>query len=252
MSSVVTTQPNKDRRRGAPRLSLQPDERWFYVGKTGSGKSHLARANLRVMAAKHWRIVIVESDGLWMGKSGRPPRSGAGTVDAPRLVKRFDKNLAVQWYVPSTPAYADPELRKLFEAIFACGDTVVYIDELYGLVNHNSFSDEFTNLWTKGRKHNIAGWGGAQRPSRIPEFVMSQAENWAVFRLPTPDDTKRVAEYTSSPAIRQTSLPLRFWWYYHAAGDLVMDEAQLMAPIPKDGWPGYEQVREGGRAHGHR
>lgn len=238
--TITTNQP----RGGAPRISLKPDERWFYVGKTGSGKSHLARANLRVMAAKRWRVVIIEPDGLWMGKKGKPPRSGPGTVDAPRRVTKFDKSLQVQWYVPQVPAYADENLKTFLAAIMAVGDTVVYFDELYALVDHSRFSTEFLTLWTQGRKHNIAAWAAAQRPSRIPEYVMSQAENWGVFRLPTPDDIKKVAEYTASPAIRAVNLPLRYWWYYHASGDYVMDAAQLMSPIPPDGWAGFEKQQE--------
>lgn len=242
MPSAVTTQPNN----GTPRISLKPDERWFYCGKTGSGKSHLAKANLRVMERARWRVVIIEPDGLWMGKSGRPPRNGPGTVDAPRRVSRFDPKLQVQWYVPAVPAYADENLRQFLADVMQAGDTVVYFDELYALVDHSRFSPEFLTLWTQGRKHNIAAWACAQRPSRIPEYVMSQAENWAIFRVPTPDDAKRVAEYTASPTLNDkehgaNKLPMRYWFYYHANTDYVMEHAQMMAPIPKDGWPGYEK-----------
>lgn len=212
-------------------IRLEPDERWFYVGKTKSGKSHLARANLRVMAAAGWPIVIIEPDGLWMGKDGRPERSGPGTVDRPRLVTKYNPKLAVQWYIPE-PGKADPGLLQICREVMKRGNCVIYFDELYGIVTANFAPDEFQILWTRGRKKNIAAWAAAQRPARIDERVMSQAENYAVFRMKTPDDRKKMAEYASSPQMRDIDLPLRYWWYYRDD----MDRAQLMAPIPKEGW----------------
>ena len=248
-----------------PRISLKPDQRWTYLGDTGSGKSHLARANLRVMEACRWRVVIIEPDGLWMGKSGRPATKGPGTVDCPRLVERFNPKLQVQWYVPSPPQLIahDEQLRAFLADIMQAGDTTVYFDEIRQLVDHNHQDSEFVTLWTQGRKHNIAAHAATQHPTRIPDALLSQAENWAAFRMSKPAHAKLAAEYMSSPLLapepvsRQqlarrrgeieqdrtalTQLPLRYFYYFHKGDDAVMDSAQLMAPIPKDGWIGYER-----------
>lgn len=262
LSSSTTTKQR------APRISLKPDERWFYLGDTGSGKSHLAKANLRVMERARWRVVIIEPDGMWLGKSGKPEKSGPGTVDKPRRVTRFNPRLQVQWFVPSPPAFVgeDEQLKQLLRDIFQAGDTVVYFDELSQLVDHAHQDAAFTVLWTQGRKHNIAAWASTQRPNRIPDAVMSQAENWAAFRVSKPQHAKLAAEYMSSPLLAPepvsraqllrrrgeqpsdrtalTTLPLRYWYYYHRGADGVMAHAQLMSPIPKGGWPGYEKQAE--------
>lgn len=252
----------------APRISLKPDERWFYVGVTGSGKSHLARANLRVMERARWRICIIEPDGMWCGKSGRPAgRNEAGTVDRPRLVDRFNPKLQVQWYVPRPPQFVseDEGLQRFLSDIMDAGDTVVYFDELSQLVDHAHQPPVFSTLWTQGRKHNIAAWASTQRPNRIPDAVMAQANNWGAFRVAKPDHAKLIAEYTASPLLAPepvtrsallrrrgepsdrtalNQLPMRYWYYYHANDDYVMDHAQLMSPVPGDGWPGYEKRQE--------
>jgi hypothetical protein len=247
-----------------PRISLKPDERWIYLGDTGTGKSHLARANLRVMEVARWRICIIEPDGMWLGKTGRPAKSGPGTVDCPRLVDRFNPKLQVQWFVPTPPVYIDQDerLRRFLLDIMAAGDTVVYFDEITQLVNQHHQDPAFTTLWTQGRKHNIAGWASTQYPTRIADQTLSQANNWAAFRVSKPAHAKLAAEYMASPLLAPESihrarllrqrgepadsaalnqLPVRYWYYFHKGEDGVMDHAQLMAPIPKGGWPGYER-----------
>jgi hypothetical protein len=264
VSLVATTQPNSSPQPGQPRITLKPDERWFYVGRTGSGKTHLARANLRVMERARWRICIIEPDGMWCGKTGRGAKDGPGTVDLPRLVNRFNPKLQVQWYVPSPPEYIsdDPQLKQFLRDVMSEGSTVVYFDELTQLVDHGHQDPDFMVLWSQGRKHDIAAWASTQEPTRIPSKVMSQADNWAAFRVQMAEHAKVIAERTASPFLMPetpglarrrayrgepqdntslTKLPLRWWYYFHAGGDYIMDHAQLMAPIPKDGWAGYEK-----------
>lgn len=208
-------------------MYLRPDERAFYCGKTGSGKSFLAKQHLKEFERKHWRIVIVDKEGMWMGKRPDWERSGPGTVDKPRLVNRFDPKLACQLYIPSTPAYDDAGLEALCNAVLAQGDTIFYCDELIGVADTHHQNAGFLALWAQGRKHNVSARAASQRPARIPEHVMSQSENWFVFRLANRMDRKRVADYTDSPQIEGEAIPSRNYWYYHAE---TMDTAQLMRP----------------------
>lgn len=209
------------------KIHLDPTERFFFVGKTGSGKTYLAKALLRRLAAKHWRIVIIDPKRFWMGKQPAWERKGPGTVDKPRLVSEFDPKLAVQCYQPTIPGWADTTLDALCGDILACGRTFVYFDEIDQIASPTQFSPHFSQLWTAGRALEVGAWASNQRPARIPDVLKSQAENWAVFRCKTPKDRQLIGEYINSPTIASTVLADYRWWYYHDS----MDQAQLMQPI---------------------
>jgi len=226
---------------GTVRVSLNPAERWLYVGKTGKGKSHLARANLGIMERKGWRIVIVDPKHMWMdGQKDAEGRkldfdtSGYGTVTQPRKVTRFDKNLRVMCYQPAgdVNGWTDDILDRLLRDGLDAGDTIFFFDELHRIVTPTQEPPAFALVWNTGRQNRVAGWAAMQRPKRIPERVKSEAENWAVFYLGKPDDKKDVAEYTDSPQIATVRLERYWWWYYN---ENLLDTAVLMPPIG-EGW----------------
>jgi len=236
-----TASRNRPNPPGAVRVSLNPAERWFYVGKTGKGKSHLARANLEIMERKGWRILIIDPKRQWMDDrtdaQGRPldfDTAGYGTVAQPRRVERFDKHLRVMCYQPpmDVKGWQDDKLDKLLLGALEARDTIVLFDELHRMVTPTQAPESFRLVWFTGRSYNVAGWATTQRPKRIPEETKSAAENWAIFYLGKPDDKKDVAEYTDSPQIVTTKLERYWWWYYN---ENQMDTAVLMPPIG-EGW----------------
>ena len=211
-------------------IDLRGSERWLFVGKTGSGKSYLARALLREMSRRGWPIVIVDPSAFWMGAHPKWDK-GEGSIERPKLVTRFDPKARVQLYVPSIPGWQDPGLDALMEACLKRGKLVLYFDETNGIVSANQYSPWFARVVTQGRKHELAVWAATQRPTRVPEILLSQAENWAIFRVITPNDRKKIAEYTGSKLTRQERLEPFFWFYWNQQSD----DATLMAPIPKHG-----------------
>lgn len=215
-------------------IKLLPSERWLYVGKTGSGKSYLARHNLRILSAAGWRIALVDPEAFWMGIKGKWATDGPGTVDAPRRVQQFDPKLRVQLYVPTHPGYQDDGLTAYCLGAMKQGGVVMYFDEAYGVSDHARINPGVLQVWTQGRKHNVGGQVSVQRPARIPEYFLSQAENWAVFRVVGEDDRKKLAQFSNSPQMHDVLIPSRYWWYWHQE---TMDSAQLMRPL-STGEPG--------------
>lgn len=213
-------------------IQLKPDERWYFVGKTGSGKTTLAKHFLTFKAKK--KPVVIVADDLWLGRGKDKltwSTSGLGTIARPRLVRRFNPKFRVQCIEPDSPGWEDANLLAMFAAVLKHGNITVYIDELFGVVDQHHNPIEFKELWSKGRKYGVEAWGGSQRPSELPDLVMSQAENWAVFRVINPKDLNKVADMTGSPQVRRNRLK-PFWWYYWSQ---THDEAQLMRPIPLGG-----------------
>lgn len=74
---------------------IRGDQRVFFVGKTNSGKSYVARYLLKMMRQAGWRIVIIDPKKDWMGRGEekREFSSGdkkeRGTVDRPVSVNSF-------------------------------------------------------------------------------------------------------------------------------------------------------------------
>ena len=224
-SPTETTQPK------SVTLDLRGSERRLFVGKTGSGKSVLARALLRAMNQRGWPIVIIDPSAMWMGKGNKQWDRGAGTLDRPKLVTRFDPKANVQLYVPSIPGWQDGGLDAMMAGAMKRGNIVFYFDETNGLVTASQFSPEFARIVTQGRKHDVAVWAATQRPTRVPEILLSQAENWAIFRVITPGDRKKISEYTGSKVTAQQRLEPFYWFHWTQSSD----DATLMAPIPKHG-----------------
>ena len=190
----------------------------------------LAKALLREMARRGWPIVIVDPSAYWMGPNPKWDK-GAGSIDKPKLVTRFDPKASVQLYVPAIPGWQDAGLDALMAATLKHGNCILYFDETNGLVSASQFSPEFARAVTQGRKHKVAVWAATQRPTRVPEILLSQAENWAIFRVITPQDRKKIAEYTGTAVTGQKRLENFYWWYWTQQAD----DATLMAPIPKHG-----------------
>lgn len=182
------------------------------------------------MSRRGWPVVIVDPSAFWMGKNPKWDK-GEGSIERPKLVTRFDPKARVQLYVPSIPGWADPRLDALMAACLKHGKLVLYFDELVGIVTASQFSSEFARAVTQGRKHECAVWCATQRPTRVPEIVLSQAEQWAIFRVITPQDRKKIAEYTGSRVTAQQRLEPFYWFHWTQQSD----DATLMAPIPKHG-----------------
>ena len=206
-------------------LELRLDERMLFCGKTGSGKSALAKYLLeQAQKLLHARIIIIDADDSFSKKKSY---LGLGTVEAPVKVKAYARFADVQLYVPDGMAKDDSIVNEIFEHALEDGDCIVYIDEAMGLVTQNSYSREFSNLWTRGRKHHTAAWIATQRPMRVPEIILSQAEHAFIFRINHLDDRKRLVEYMDIPEILAEPVEKYYFWYKHSDAK----HAVLQAPL---------------------
>lgn len=196
---------------------IRGDQRLLYIGKTGSGKSFLARYNLKIARKKGWRVVIIDPKKDWMGRgSKRRPfaKKPPGTVDNPVLVREFHPELAVQII---QPAVWSDEVGKFLMAIMAVGNTIIYFDEGTQLVSANFVPIEFAIPLTQGRAINVAVWYGTQRPVGIPRIVKDQASAILMFRITSREDRETLAPYMSvedAPEVIEETLPERYFWYY--------------------------------------
>ena len=186
-------------------LQVRGDERVAYIGKTGSGKTFAAAAIVSPLP----RLMVLDPKGTLKGKWGLRD----WTATEARALKRGEP-VRVR-----IPAPLDGDWEPYFKAAYEAGSVCVYIDEVYGVVppGHNP-SPYFTALYTRGRELGIGVHAATQRPSKIPLFVLSEAEWTLCFRLQLLHDRKRMQEVIGSIPDVSPEDPHGFY-LYHASWD---------------------------------
>lgn len=164
-------------------MKIKAGERVLLAGKTGSGKTYLAKSLLSGVR----RLVVIDSKstlGSW-----------SLTVPTWRDWKRFARGEPGRFRILS-PVVSDQSTwyETLFERLYHIGDFTLYIDEIFGVVRPGQQPGQWlTALYTRGRELGIGVWAATQRPSWIPLFLMSESEWFIIFRLGMVEDRKRMA-----------------------------------------------------------
>lgn len=201
------------------------------IGKTGGGKSTLARAILDhrayvvAMASKPHDPTLdgFRRDGFVLTRSWPPKR--------PRRPKlRADGSLAehraLLWPsmremgdVHKQRAVFDVALRRIFET----GRWCVYADELRYLAGTLGLKSHFELLWLQGRSLGVSLVASTQRPSWVPREMYSQATHLFLWRNGDEADLRRLSDIGGDHGLSPVelrhlvrSLPKHHVLYLHA------------------------------------
>lgn len=173
-------------------ISIQSNERLFITGKTGSGKSFLARHLTR----KIKRLVVLDGKGT-LGVPEWQLENFDDSADLGRANAEF-RYRAVPGLKADLMDYWDSILTKCLRA----GNITVYIDELYAVVPPNkTASPTLFACYTRGRELGLGMWASTQRPVWIPLVAMSEAEHFFVFRLQLWEDKQRLAAFMGNAVL---------------------------------------------------
>lgn len=163
-------------------IRIRRSERACFFGRTGSGKTTLARSLLRSTNAPH---VVLD------------PKHRYVDADTP-IVREFDKRLDAQIIrVPVDQSELETWDEQVWR-IWKAGDRIIYADELTLLLyGPRTLIPEAARAIRTGRERRVAFWSGSQRPSDIPSVVFTEAEHFFLFRLQFENDRYKVASFTT-------------------------------------------------------
>lgn len=157
------------------------DERMLIVGRTGSGKTTLARAILH--AGNYPAILVIDSKCTYGGREGVP---GYTLVRSPRAL-RATRARYVQ-YRPG-PAYQSVDAyEEVYGYAYDRQEVMVYTDEVYLTMTGRRSPDMQRACITCGRELGVGMILSTQRPRGIDPRVRSEADRRAQFRLSEEED----------------------------------------------------------------
>lgn len=209
----------------APKLpTLEPGTRAIVSGRTGSGKTSLARWLMEKRNRQHWVILN--------------PKHTAGYKSLPDAVvldgwhaKKFEKAMMEHRFVilnfrtqELDPDFMDAVLFYIHETYNNIG---ICADELYYLHRNGEAGDGLIGILTRGRERRQTFLGLVQRPKRISLFSFSEADYIIGMALNLEGDRKRMVEATGDKAFIE-SLEKYYWLWYTVDAD----SSQLWKPIP--------------------
>lgn len=194
-----------------PQITIATNERVFICGKTGSGKTFLAR----YLTKQIKRLVVLDGKGTL----GTPEWNLDPWNDGIDL-KDQDKQFRLRAVPPLKAELADYWDSVLMSCIRA-GNITVYIDELYAVCPPNKPpTPTIFACYTRGRELGLGMWASTQRPVWIPLVALSESEHFFVFRLQLMEDKQRLAAFMGTQVLQQISEEHGFY-YMQAVDDNV-------------------------------
>lgn len=206
---------------GSVSINIDYSERALFVGKTGCGKTTLARRLLRHVE----RCVVLDPKatladwGLEPWDSETQQRLLAGEPVRTRAVWDYERGDAAEFW------------EDVLEVCYRAGDVVVYIDELYALTQGGSLdAPVLLALQTRGRELGIGLWMTSQRPRKIPVFCVSESEHFFMFRLLVKRDREYMSDFMTEIVRDPIPAADTYGFYYmdvHKSAPVYVDRLRL-------------------------
>lgn len=185
-------------------VKLLSNQRVFFCGKTGSGKTYLAEHLTRRLH----RLVVLDGKGTldkW--------RLDPWNRESKRLLREGEAVRArVLWDINTEPVEFWSEVMS---ECYNARNVTVYIDEVYRVVEpQTKVPNIFNALYTQGRELGIGVWASTQRPTWIPLVCMSESEHYFMFHLNMEKDKATMAAFMGEQVEKKISDPHGFYYSF--------------------------------------
>lgn len=193
-------------------FKIKRSERAFFVGKTGSGKTTLAKA---LLYAQPHVFILDPKHTFTLPDSWK--HSIYKTMS--ELESHNDESTAI--YRPDLDEM-DGGCNEFFELAFAQRNRLIFVDEVIRVTPNNRIKPGYKNVLQLGRELNVGCWSATQRPSSVPIPIMTEAEHYFIFRLTSMDDRKRLRDWLGYDELMTVPKdPHGFYHYSDITGKLV-------------------------------
>jgi energy-coupling factor transporter ATP-binding protein EcfA2 len=177
---------------------IQPGltDRAAFYGQTGSGKTTLAKFLLELRPT---RILVFDWKGLikWKGYHRFTNLKPLVNANKPKSI-----------YAPSIKEIRDHDFwEAFFQYAYKLGNCQVYVDEVYSITDGDDIPDWYHACLTRGREKKVSVFSSSQRPVKIPQVILSEAEHTYTFRLQLKQDRQKVEQTTGLDAEKIIALP---------------------------------------------
>lgn len=204
---------------------LDPGTRCIIAGRTGCGKTTLARyAMQRLNTGQHW---VIFNPKHTSGYDSLPDSVKLNGWDA----KKFERAIIKYRFVILNFKTAELDADFMDSVLLYIHDTFNNIgicsDELYYMHKFGEAGDGLIGILTRGRERKQTFLGLVQRPKRISLFSFSESDYIVMMALNLESDRKRMVEATGDKAF-VAALPKRQWLWYTVDDDV----SQLWGAVP--------------------
>ena len=180
-----------------------PGEHVTVIGRTGSGKTHLAlaladlRPQVLLLAVKRSDPLVSELAGKgWKvtGDLGDAVRTHEGRPVHPRLVYWPPQARAEFHDAQARNAALAPPMRRALAFAQNTRNWTLVVDETMHLADKLRLVHDLDELWFQGRTQKVSVVALAQRPARIPRLAISQASYLFIGIAQDKDDRDRLRD----------------------------------------------------------
>ena len=189
-------------------VDIEETERAVFVGRTGSGKTLLAKSLL----VTYPHVLAIDEKAEF-----RLPRDIVVNRldDLPGVLDEMkNRPFHPVIYQPEPEFWNIESYNEVFRLVYLRRHMTVYVDEIYAVMKSLTFPHWYQAVLTRGRSLGIRTISCTQRPSRIPISVLSESEHYAVFQLQMEEDRAKMAGLIGREVLAE-KIPEHSFWYYN-------------------------------------
>ena len=179
-------------------VKIKANERAFFVGTTGSGKTVLAKYLLNYSGD---RIFVIDPKHTFEHKNE--------DFEYAKNLPIFRKEFKII-YRPTKND--DRDMANILTELYKRGNVLIYVDELATTAKFFPATIEILeDISRTGRERYISLWCATQRPRHVPVAMLTESEVWFVFLLRDPRDRRHMQGYVGEEVNEQ--IPMYHFWY---------------------------------------